>query len=72
MFRQARKIYAYTFEEKDRQAVKTFLKSRKLKLKDIHESLGITYCYLNKIVMGKRPCSSRILNKLKKMGVRFY
>lgn len=71
MIRQKRTHFAYVFESKDKEALKTWLKANKLKLKDINEELGISYDHLKKVVTGKRTASSRIVNILKKKGVKF-
>ena len=71
MLRNTRVHYTYIFEQKDRQALKTWLKANNLSLKDIHAELGVCYTHLKKVVTGKRTASSLVVNKLKKMGVKF-
>jgi predicted XRE-type DNA-binding protein len=70
MRRNVRTFYTYTFEENDRQALKSWLKNNNLKLKQIHDQLGVSYFHLNKVVMGKRTASASMIRKLKKMGVK--
>ena len=71
MIRQPRISYTYIFEQKDKLALKSWLKANKLFLKDIHEELGISYVHLKMIVAGKRTASSKVVNKLRKKGVKF-
>lgn len=63
--------YSYTFDTEDRQAVFKWLKENKLKLKKISNDLGVSYIHLSRIMHGKRTASSTVVNKLRKMGVRF-
>lgn len=70
MLRKERTIYTYTFEEKDRQALKGWLKKNKLRLKDMPERVNLSYIHLDRIVTGKRPASATLVNKLRKLGVR--
>jgi hypothetical protein len=71
MIRQIRPTFSYTFEKADKDALNVWLKTNKSSLKNIHEELGVSYSHLRKIVIGKRNASSYVINKLKKMGVKF-
>ena len=70
MIKQTRTHYVYRFEEHDRQALKTWLKQNKLKLKEITTRVNLSYIHLDRIVNGRRPASANLVNKLRKMGVR--
>jgi hypothetical protein len=71
MIKKPKLSYTYIFEQKDKTALKTWLKANKLKLKDIHDELDVSYVHLKRIVTGKRTASPRILNILRKKGVKF-
>ena len=70
MIKQERMYYTYIFEAEDRKALKVWLKENKLKLKDIHKRVNLSYVHLCRIVTGRRPASAKLVNKLKRMGVR--
>lgn len=70
MIKLTREHYAYFFETKDRQAIKTWLKANKLRLKDINKKLGFNYDHLVKVINGKRPAFAKTINTLRKWGVK--
>jgi hypothetical protein len=71
MVRNERTYYTYTFEQKDRQALKEWLKANNIKVINLHKELGICYRHMFRIIYGERPASSSLVNKLKKMGFKF-
>ena len=70
MIKQERTFFTYVFEAEDRKALKVWLKANNLKLKDLSKQVNLCYVHLCRIVTGRRPASAKLVNKLKRMGVR--